>query len=168
MNDNGKDDVIEIFEPGEEDDELYSVLDDDRRAELDELVSLHVEGLELWETSLGDEDADEPVTPENRAFFDVNLLFEGGMALELYVATVFPGPDSDPVVGLDGIYEIVGKLSDDQLELLDYDQADEDGGLALAFGKGDKTHQVIVANAWMISEWEESDEEEDEEEEREV
>ena len=49
-----------------------------------------------------------------------------------------------------------------------FDQADEDGGLALAFGKGDKTHQVIVANAWMISEWEESDEEGDEEEEREV
>ena len=163
MNDNGKDEVIEIFEPGEEDGELYSVLDDDRRSELDELVGLHVEGLELWETSLGDEDADEPVTPENRAFFDVDLLFEGGMALELYVATVFPGPDSDPVVGLDGIYDIVGKLSDDELELLDYDQADEDGGLALAFGKGDKTHQVIVANAWMISEWEESDEEDDEE-----
>jgi hypothetical protein len=168
MNDNGKDDVIEIFEPGEEDDELYSMLDDDRRAELDELVGLQVAGLELWETSLGDEDADEPVTPENRAFFDVDLLFEGGMALELYVATVFPGPDSDPVVGLDGIYEIVGKLSDDELELLDFDQADEDGGLALAFGKGDKTHQVIVANAWMISEWEESDEDDDEEEEREV
>ena len=48
MNDNGKDDVIEIFEPGEEDDELYSMLDDDRRAELDELVGLQVAGLELW------------------------------------------------------------------------------------------------------------------------
>ena len=161
MKDNGKDDVIEIFEPGEEDDELYSVLDDDRRAELDELVGLHVEGLELWETSLGDEDADEPVTPENRAFFDVDLLFEGGMALELYVATVAPGPDTDPIVGLDGIYDIVGKLSDDELELLGYERADEDGGLVLAFGRGDEIRQLIVAEAWMVSEWEESEEEEE-------
>jgi hypothetical protein len=160
MKNNGKDEIIEVFEPGDEEDELYSLLDDDRRAELDELVGLQVSGLELWETSLGDEDADESVTPENRAFFDVDLLFEGGLALELYVATLFPGPDSDPVVGLDSIYETVGKLSDDELELLDYDQADDDGGLALAFGKGDTTHQVIVANAWMISEWEETEDEE--------
>ncbi len=163
MKNNGKEEVMDVFEPGEEDEDLYTELDDDRRAELDEFVGLHVAGLELWETSLGDDEADEPVTPENRALFDVDLLFEGGMALELYVAAIYPDPDGDPVTGLDKIYEVIGKLSDDEMLLLDFDEADDDGGLALAFGKGEQTQQVIVAGAWMVSEWEEDEEGEQEE-----
>lgn len=163
MKNNGKDEPIEIFEPGAEDDDLYTELDDDRRAELDQVFETRVVGVELWETSLGDDENEDPVTPEDRAFFDIDILFEGGLALELYVASVYPDPEADPVVGLDKIYDIIGKLSDAGLELLDYDQADEDGGLALAFGKGEQTAQVIVANAWMISEWEEADDDETEE-----
>ncbi len=162
MKDNGKDEVLDVFEPGEEDEDLYTELDDDRRAELDEFVGSHVTGLELWETSLGDDEADEPVTPETRAFFDADLLFEGGLALELYVAAVYPDPDGDPVMGLDAIYDMIGKLSDDELVLLDYDQADDEGGLALAFGKGEQTQQVIVAGAWMVGEWEEAEEDAEE------
>ena len=162
MKNNGKDEPIEIFEPGAEDDDLYTELDDDRRAELDQMLETRVVGVELWETSLGDDENEEPVTPEDRTFFDIDILFEGGSTLELYVASVYPDPDGDPVIGLDNIYEVIGKLSDDGLELLDYDQADEDGGLALAFGKGEQTGQVIVANAWMISEWEEAEEDETE------
>jgi hypothetical protein len=158
MKNNGKDEVLDVFEPGEEDENLYAELDDDRRAELDEFVGFHVAGLELWETSLGDDEADEPVTPETRAFFDVDLMFEGGLALELYVASVYQDIDGDPVTGLDNIYDLIGKLSDDELVLLDYDQADEEGGLALAFGKGEQTCQVIVASAWMVGEWEETEE----------
>lgn len=157
MKNNGKDEQIEIFEPGAEDDDLYTELDDDRRAELDQMLETRVVGVELWETSLGDDENEEPVTPEDRAFFDVDILLDGGSALELYVASIYPDPDADPVVGLDKIYEVIGKLSDENLELLDYDQADEDGGLALAFGKGEQASLVIVANAWMISEWEEAE-----------
>jgi hypothetical protein len=163
MKNNGTDEPIEVFDPGDDSDEFYTELDDDRQAELNEFVGLSVAGLELWDTSLGDEDAEAPVTPENRTFFDVDLLFEGGLALELYVASVYPDPDGDPITGMDAIYEVIGKLSDDNLELLDFDQADEEGGLALAFGKGEDTKQVIVASAWMVSEWEESDEDDDDE-----
>lgn len=163
MKNNGKEEPVEIFEPGDDSDEFYTELDEDRQAELDEFVGLPVSGLELWDTSLGDDEAEEPMTPENRSFFDVDLLFEGGLALELYVASVYPDPDGDPITGMDAIYEVIGKLSDDDLELLDFDQADEEGGLALAFGKGDQTNQVIVANAWMISEWEEGEEDVEEE-----
>lgn len=162
MKNNGKDEPIEVFEPGDDNDDFYTELDEERQAELDEFVGLPVVGLELWDTSLGDEDAQEPVTPENRSFFDVDLLFEGGLALELYVASVYPDPEGDPVVGMDAIYEEIGKLSDDNLELLDFDQADDEGGLALAFGKGKDTRQVIVASAWMVSEWEETAEDAEE------
>lgn len=165
MKNNGTDEPIEVFDPGDDSDEFYTELDDDRQAELNEFVGLPVAGLELWDTSLGDEEADEPVTPENRTFFDVDLLFEGGLALELYVASVYPDPDGDPIAGMDAIYEEIGKLSDDNLELLDFDQADDEGGLALAFGKGEDTQQVIVASAWMVSEWEESDEDDEDGEE---
>lgn len=163
MKNNGKEEPVEVFEPGDDNDEFYTELDDDRHAELNEFVGLPVSGLELWDTSLGDDETEEPVTPENRSFFDVDLLFEGGLALELYVASVYPDPEGDPITGMDAIYEAIGKLSDENLELLDFDQADEEGGLALAFGKGDDTKQVIVANAWMVSEWEEGEEDVEEE-----
>ncbi len=163
MKNNDKDEPVEIFEPGNEEDEFYTELDDEREAELNEFVGLPVVGLELWDTSLGDDEAEEPVTPENRTFFDADLLFEGGLALELYVASVYPDPDDDPITGMDAIYTTIGQLADDNLELLDFAQADEKGGLALAFGKGDQTRQVIVASAWMISEWEANEDEIEEE-----
>lgn len=164
MSNNGKEEVLDIFEPGDEAEEFYTSLDEDREAELAELIGVPVVGLELWETSLGDDEAEGPIAPENRSFFDVDLLFDGGTALELYVASVYPDPNGEAVTGLDAIYDVIGRLSDDELQLLDFDQADEEGGLALAFGKDNQTQQVVVASAWMVSEWEpeEADEEEEE------
>jgi hypothetical protein len=60
---------------------------------------------------------------------------------------------------MDAIFDAVGRLADDKLELIDYGEADEEGGLALAFGKGEKVEVVVVASAWMISEWEPDEEE---------
>lgn len=152
---------VEDFEPL--DDDLYTELDDDRRAEFDELVGSVVLGVELYEDSVGDEEEEAPVKPETRVFFDCDLYLDNNMALELYVASAYPDPDGDPVVGVDAIFEALGKLSDEKLELIDYGQADEEGGLALAFGHADKVALVLVSSAWMVSEWE-ADEETDEEE----
>lgn len=160
---NGMDEEFQDLE-GDLEDDLYTVLDDDTREELNSLMGHPVVGLELWDESLGDEEGAEPVKPEERAFFDCDLLFEDGVALELYVTAAYPDPDKDSLKGMEQIFEVVGKLSDDNLELLDYDQADEEGGLALAFGKEDKVQLILVASAWMISEWEETEETEDEEE----
>ena len=60
---------------------------------------------------------------------------------------------------MDTIFDVVGRLADDKLELIDYGEADEEGGIALAFGKGDDVKLVVVASAWMISEWEPDEEE---------
>jgi len=164
MKDNGTGEELEDL--GEElEDELYTELTDDRRAELDELVGAQVLGIEIWESSLGDDENEPAVAPEERTFFDCDLFLQGDQALELYVATAYPDPDGDPVKGMDPIFEAVGKLSDDELELLEYDQADEEGGLAVAFGKGEKVSLVLVANAWQVSEWEAGDEEGEEDEE---
>ncbi len=152
---------VEDFEPM--DGELYSELDDERRAEFDELVGSAVLGVELYEDSLGDEEEEAPVKAEARVFFDCDLYLDNNMALELYVASAYPDPDGDPVVGVDAIFAALGRLSDEKLELVDYGQADEEGGLALAFGHDDKVALVLVCSAWMVSEWE-ADEETDEEE----
>jgi hypothetical protein len=48
------------------------------------------------------------------------------------------------------------------MELMDFDQADDEGGLYLAFGHGDAVELVLVSSAWMVSEWEEEEEEEGE------
>lgn len=154
----GFDDTDELL-----DDELYTVLDDAGREELEELVGLKVVDFDVWEESLSDTEDEEPVKPEEREYFDCDLLFADGLALELYAAAVYPDPDSeDPVKGMDNITSTIEKLADQQLELLDFDQADEEGGLALAFGASDQTRFVLTASAWLVSEWEEEGEEEDE------
>ncbi len=147
---------LEEFEAPE--DELYTELDDDRRAELNELLGSSVLGVELYEDSLGDEEEETPVAPEARVFFDCDLYLDNNMALELYVTSAYPDPEGDPVVGMDAIFQALGRLSDEKLELVDYGEADEEGGLALAFGRGDKTMIVMVSSAWMVSEWEADEE----------
>ncbi len=137
---------------------LYTELDDDRRAEFDELV-----GSVCWASSCTKirwvmKKRKSPVKPETRVFFDCDLYLDNNMALELYVTSAYPDPDGDPVVGVDAIFEALGKLSDEKLELIDYGQADEEGGLALAFGHADKVAMVLVSSAWMVSEWEAEEE----------
>jgi hypothetical protein len=55
---------------------------------------------------------------------------------------------------LSAIYDVVGKLADGELALLDYGEVDEEGGLALAFGHDEHVHLVLASSAWMVSEWE--------------
>jgi hypothetical protein len=116
-------------------------------------------GLELWEESLADEEEDEPVSPESRVFFDCDLYLDENQALELYVTSAYPDPNGEPLSGMDAIFDAVGKLADDGLELVDYGEADEEGGLALAFGHGETVEMVLVCSAWMVSDWEPEEEE---------
>ena len=154
LHDDDMDDDMEMS-----DDELYTELDDERREEVNELIGLRVLGVEVWEESLGDDEEDIP-KPADRVFFDCDLFLESNQAIELYVTAAYPDPEADPVVGMSGIYDVVGKLADGNLELIDYGEVDEEGGLALAFGHDEHVHLVLAASAWMVSEWEpeESDE----------
>jgi len=154
MANNGLDEQPEGFEDFG-DDELYYSLDDDRRAELNEMVGLKVLGIELWDESIADEEGEPPPAAEDRMFVDCDLYFDDNLALELYVTSVYPDPEGEPVVGVDAMFAAVGRLADDNLELVDYGEADEEeGGLALAFGRGDNVEMVLVANAWMVSDCE--------------
>jgi hypothetical protein len=153
MNDNGTGFELEDLDLTA-DDVLYTTVDDDRRAELNGMIGLQPLEVQLWETSLGDEEDEPPVKPEERVFFDCDLMLEDGQVLELYVTTAYPDPEGDPVMGMDAISSAISIISDDSLEFLDYDQADEEGGLALAFGKEDQVKVVLVASAWAVSEWE--------------
>ena len=158
MKNNGTEDEFEGADQLSED-ELYTELDDDRRAELEELVGLKVAGLELWEESIGDEEEEGGVVdPAERSFFDCDLYLDDNQALELYIASAYLDPDSnDPIVGMDAIYEAVGKVADENMTLIDFDQADDEGGIYVAFGVDEQVKLVLVASAWMISEWEEED-----------
>ena len=154
MANNGLDEQPEGFDDFGDDDLHYS-LDDDRRAELNEMVGLKVLGIELWDESIADEEGEPPPAAEDRMFVDCDLYFDDNLALELYVTSVYPDPEGEPVVGVDAMFAAVGRLADDNLELVDYGEADEEeGGLALAFGHGEDVEMVLVANAWMVSDWE--------------
>jgi hypothetical protein len=161
MSDNGRDSPFEEPEEMLEEEVTYTVLDDERREELNAMIDLQVLGIELevW-------DEDEQDSGEEPTLFDCDLFLDEGQALELYAAVAYPDPEGDPVKGADPIFEVVGKLVDDELALLDYQQADEEGGLVLAFGKDEEVRLVVLANEWMVSEWEadvEEDGDEDEE-----
>ena len=165
MANNGLDEQPEGFEDFGDDD-LYYSLDDDRRAELNEMVGLKVLGIELWEESIADEEEEQPPTAEDRMFVDCDIYFDDNLALELYVTSVYPDPEGEPVVGVDAMFAAVGRLADDNLELVDYGEADEaEGGIALAFGRNDNVEMVLVANAWMVSDWEPDEDAESEDEE---
>lgn len=154
MANNGLDEQPEGYEDYGDDD-LYYSLDDDRRVELNEMVGLKVLGIELWDESIADDEGEPPPAAEDRMFVDCDLYFDDNVALELYVTSVYPDPDGDPIVGVDAMFAAVGRLADDNLELIDYGEADEEeGGLALAFGRGENVEMVLVANAWMVSDWE--------------
>ena len=98
-NPNTPDSADEIEDTEEDFDDLYTELDDERRAELDSLLGQKVLGLEVWDESLGDEEESEPVKPEERVFFDCDLLLEDSIALELYVATRLPRSRCGPGFG---------------------------------------------------------------------
>jgi hypothetical protein len=157
MSDNGRENPIEEIEEMEEmpEETAYTVLDDERREELDSMLDLKVLGMELevW-------DEDEEDSGEEPSLFDCDLFLDEGQALELYAAVAYPDPEGDPVKGADPIFEVVGRLVDDEMVLVEYQQADEEGGLLLAFGKDDEVRLVVLANEWMVSEWEGDDEEE--------
>jgi hypothetical protein len=161
MGDNGRDNSIEEMEEMPEEELTYTELDDERRAELDDMIDLKVLGIEL---EVWDED-EEGSGEEDPALFDCDIFLDEGQALELYAAVAYPDPEGEPVKGADPIFEVVGKLVDDELVLLDYQQADEEGGLLLAFGKDEDVRLVVLANEWMVSEWEADLEEGGEEEE---
>jgi hypothetical protein len=155
MSDNGRD---ESYDDLEESAEVfaYSELDEERRQELDGLLDLKVLGMELdvWEESAGEEAGAASPSPEESVIFDCDLFMEEDQALELYGAVVYVDPEGDPVKGSDAIFEAVGKLVDGELALIDYREADEEGGLALAFGEDEEVRLLLVANEWMVSEWE--------------
>jgi hypothetical protein len=160
MSDNGRDSPFEEPEEMLEEEVTYTVLDDERREELNAMIDLQVLGIELevW-------DEDEQDSGEEPTLFDCDLFLDEGQALELYAAVAYPDPEGDPVKGADPIFEVVGKLVDDELALLDYQQADEEGGLVLAFGKDEEVRLVVLANEWMVSEWEADSEEDGDEDE---
>jgi len=165
MTNNGLEELPEGDEELGEDD-LFYTLDDDRRAELNEMVGLKVLGIELWEESIADDEEEKPPAPEERMFVDCDLYLDDNLALELYVTSVYPDPDADPVVGVDAMFGAVGRLADDNLVLIDYGDADEEeGGIALAFGRDETVEIVLVAQAWMVSDWEPDEDEESEDEE---
>jgi hypothetical protein len=165
MSQNGlEDEMMDLDEELEDstEDELYTELTDDRREELDEMLGLRVLGVEIWEESLGDDENAPPKAAE-RVFFDCDLFLESNQALELYVTAVYPDPDGgEPVTGLSAIHDAVGALADGEMELVDFDKVDEEGGLALAFGHADHVDLVLAASAWMVSEWEADEEAEEE------
>jgi hypothetical protein len=166
MTGNGLDEELEGEGPFDEtdevlDDELNTVLDDAAREELDSLVGLQVVGLDVWEESLSDDENEPPVKPEERVFFDTDLMLQDGVALELYAAAAYSDPEGEPLKSMDEITAALERLADQNLVLLDFDQADEEGGLALAFGGEEKVQLVIAAGAWVVSEWEEDIESED-------
>ena len=103
MVNNGLDDQLEGYDDMGED-ELYYELDDDRRTELNEIVGLKVLGIELWEESIADEEEEQPPAAEERVFVDCDVYFDDNVALELYVAAVYPDPEGEPVVGVDTIF----------------------------------------------------------------
>ncbi|MCO6450949.1 MAG: hypothetical protein J5I90_09215 [Caldilineales bacterium] len=127
-------------------------LTDDLWEDLTVLEGEPIDSLVVWDSSLVDENLDEPVTDENRIYVDFELYLSNQTLLELYGAAVVPDEGSDALVGLDVITERLSGMAA-QGARIEGIFADQDDGLVLLLASPDDEVFVPVT-AWIESVWE--------------
>ena len=127
-------------------------LTDDLWEDMAVLESVPVASIVIWDSSLVDDDLDEPVTDENRVYVDFELYLENQTLLELYGAAVLPDEDSDAMVGLDAIREALTALADAGAVVQEI-SADQDDSLVLTLGNDGGDQLLVFVTAWIESTW---------------
>lgn len=133
---------------------LYTAVDDEMYAELSQLVGQKVVLLEVWEDSLSSALEGEEIQPQEQVSFDIDLYLADGAYFELYSATCFDSPDSDPWQGLEDVSARLSAIAKQGATLQEVAVDEEDQlVLVLQYGRGQQLFLPIAA--WLIEEWDE-------------
>lgn len=140
-------------ENGHSADNINFKLTDELWEEMADLEGVAIASLVIWDSSLVDEDMEEPVTDETRLYVDCELYLANQTLLELYGAAVLPDEDSDPLVGLETISLALSNLAEEGA-VVDEISADQDDTLVLTLATESGRSLLVFTSAWIESTWE--------------
>ena len=148
-------------ENGETADNINFKLTDELWEEMADLEGVPIASIVIWDSSLVDEDMDEPVTDENRMYVDCELYLANQTLLELYGAAVLPDEDSEPLVGLEVISTELSDLAEEGAVVQEI-SADQDESMVLTLTTESGRTLLVFTSAWIESTWDDlPDDEED-------
>jgi hypothetical protein len=133
---------------------LYTTVDDELYAELSQLAGQKVVLIEVWEDSLSTALEGEEIAPQEQVSFDIDLYLADGAYFELYSATCFDDPDSDPWQGLETASERLAAIAR-QGAVLQEVAVDEDDQLVLVLSYSSGKQLYLPVAAWLLEEWDE-------------
>lgn len=133
---------------------LYTTVDDELYAELSQLAGQKIVLAEVWEDSLSTALEGEEVELQEQVSFDIDLYLADGAYFELYSATCFDNPDSDPWQGLENVSARLAAAAK-QGAMLQEVAVDEEDQLVLVLGYGQGKQLYLPVAAWLLEEWDE-------------
>jgi hypothetical protein len=134
-------------------DQLFTTVDDETYAELEQLAGEKVVHAEVWEDSLSDALEERGAPPSDPAF-DIDLYLEGGVYFELYGVTCYADLDGTPFTDRDAVARALLKLVKQGATLGEV-AVDEEDALVLVLALGDLPLLYLVVGGWLLEEWDE-------------
>ncbi len=135
-------------------------LTDELWEEMAGLEGAAIESIVVWDSSLVDDDLEEPVADESRTCVDFELYLANQTLLELYGAAVLLDEESEPLMGLDQIGDALSSLAEEGA-YIDEISADQEDNLVLNLASEEGKSVLVFVTAWIESTWETLPEEEE-------
>jgi len=132
--------------------DLQFRLTDDIWQEMVALEGAPISAMVVWDQSMLDEALDEPITPANRPFVDIDLYLANQTKLELYGASVTRDEESDPIIGLDAIGEALARHARDGATI-DEIAAGPEEMLVIVLGNDRHESLLVAVSAWLEDTW---------------
>ena len=130
---------------------FHSEITDEIWNELISLEGIQVVALTLWDETFGQA---EGFIQVDNATVDFDVYLANRLMLELYGASLYPDPESFPLKTYDRIAHVLQTMVETGsiLEEVALDEADE---LVLIFAGPEIGSLYVVAQGWILEEWEE-------------
>jgi len=136
---------------------LFTAVDDETYAELNELAGQRVVHIAVWEDALDEALAEMQDAPADRQSFDIDIYLAEGVYFELYGVACFAALDQAPWTGHAEVDAQLKVLVGRKATLQEV-AVDEEDNLVLVVGKGNEQVYLLVG-AWLLEEWDELPEE---------
>jgi hypothetical protein len=136
---------------------LFTTVDDETYAELNELAGQRVVQIAVWEDALDEALTATTGDPAEQQSFDLDVYLEQGAYFELYGVVCYDAPDGEPWIGYAQVDQRLKALVGRKATLREL-AVDEDDNLVLILGK-DSEQVFLLVGAWLLEEWDELPEE---------
>ncbi|HHB90690.1 MAG TPA: hypothetical protein ENK60_05220 [Anaerolineae bacterium] len=133
--------------------DLQFQLTDEIWQDLVTLEGAPISAIVVWDQSMLDEALDEPPTPANRPFVDIDLYLANQVKLELYGASITIDEESDPIIGLNAIGETLARHARNGA-VIDEVASGPEEMLVLILANDQKESLLVAVSAWMEDTWE--------------